>query len=83
MTQQQIDRWIRLFDLDDSLVNMPARAPVAVTKPRPKPPSDPAKPREAQEIEQDTSGEVLPRKLIEQAEEIWSQQSKRPPHDPA
>lgn len=89
ISSDQVDRWIKVFDLDEAIVNLPSKAPVEEDEPDVAASSDehfaeaPTAPPLEQDPElaellsddHDAVKPVLPPSLIEQAERIWREQN--------
>jgi uncharacterized protein len=85
----QVDRWIKVFDLDESIVSLPSKAPVEDDELEADAPATESSDEslDASQIEQDPNladllsddfdevKPVLPPSLIEQAERIWREQN--------
>jgi hypothetical protein len=76
MTPEQIDRWVKVFDIDEKLTEIESRAPVESSAPAANSLDEDATQSE-DFVPEIPPGPVLPQGLIEQAEQLWKQGQQR------
>jgi hypothetical protein len=88
LSDEQVDRWIKVFELDDSIVRLEPRMPVEVERPTHREIPSGERPKQAvqadkaQAADDDDIQPVLPPSLIEQAEQLWRETTESTPKPP-